>query len=108
MRGNHEARHGFGAKILMKCVDQPHGGAPPNLEINGHSEEEIGYHVYLMMQAGLVEGVDVGSPDDPSPRAVVISITWAGHGFLRPAAPKACGRKPSRPPAPAAAWFSMS
>ena len=69
-------------KILIVCADHPHGHAPQELKIEGYSEEQIGYHVYLMMQAGLVKGVDVSAMDSPSPEAQVCSVTWAGHEFL--------------------------
>ncbi len=69
-------------KILMACTDHEHGHAPRDLAIEGYSEEQIGYHVYLMMQAGLVDGADVTTMGSSSPEAVLNSITWAGHEFL--------------------------
>jgi hypothetical protein len=69
-------------KILLACADHEHGYAPGNLAIKGYSEEQIGHHVYLMMQAGLVKGGDVTGAEDPSPQAVLGSVTWAGHEFL--------------------------
>ena len=69
-------------KILMACADHEHGYAPQDLAIEGYSEEQIGHHVYLMMQAGLIKGVDVSGGGDASPLAEVASLTWAGHEFL--------------------------
>src|SRR3990170_5270158 len=69
-------------KILMVCADHPHGFAPRELKIEGYSEEQIGDHVYLMTQAGLVKGADVTTRGSDSPEAVVSSITWEGHEFL--------------------------
>jgi hypothetical protein len=69
-------------KILMACADDEHGNAPQNLTIEGYSEEQIGHHAYLMMQAGLVEAADVSTLEDPSPVAVITSVTWDGHEFL--------------------------
>ena len=69
-------------KILMTCADHEHGCAPQDLTIEGYSEEEIGHHVYLMMQAGLVKGADVTTMSSDSPEAIVTSVTWAGHEFL--------------------------
>jgi len=69
-------------KILMACVDHEHGRAPQDLAIEGYSEEQIGYHVYLMMEAGLVEAADVTTMGSESPEAVVTSVTWDGHEFL--------------------------
>jgi hypothetical protein len=64
------------------CADHEHGYAPDNLAIEGYSEEQIGHHVYLMMQAGLVEGADTTTSEDASPQAQILSVTWAGHEFL--------------------------
>lgn len=50
--------------------------------IDGYSKEQIGYHVYLMMQAGLVKGADLSALEDASPFAELTSMTWAGHEFL--------------------------
>ncbi len=69
-------------EILMVCADHEHGYAPRGLAIKGYSEEQIGHHVYLMMQAGLVEGANVTASEDPSPLAELLSMTWAGHEFL--------------------------
>ena len=49
----------------------PNGYAPEPLEIPGRTEEEIGYHVHIMSEAGLIIAHDVTSIGDPSPR---------GHG----------------------------
>ncbi len=69
-------------EILMVCADHEHGRAPRDLAIDGYSEEQIGHHAYLMMQAGLVEAADVTTMGSESPEAVVTSVTWAGHEFL--------------------------
>ena len=68
-------------KILMVCVEHGHGFAPPGLSIERYSPEEVGYHVHLMMQAGLVEGVGQTGAGDPPPTAIVGSVTWTGDGF---------------------------
>lgn len=69
-------------KILMVCVDHEHGLAPQHLTIEGYSQEEIGHHVYLMVQAGLVKGESFLLSGDQSPRATLLSVTWSGHEFL--------------------------
>ena len=68
-------------KILMACADHEHGSAPA-LQVGGYSDEQIGYHVYLMMQAGLVEGADITDLACQSPQAMLTSVTWEGHEFL--------------------------
>jgi hypothetical protein len=69
-------------KILMACSDHEHGRAPANLQIAGYSEEEIGYHAYIMNEAGLVRATDITNMGSPSPAAFIVSLTWDGHDFL--------------------------
>lgn len=59
-----------------------HGIAADSPVIDGYTEEQIGYHVYLMNQAGLITAVDTTTISDESPSAIPLSITWAGHDFL--------------------------
>lgn len=69
-------------KILMACAEHEHGFAPRELVIAGYSKEQIGYHIHLMIQADLVSGKNITTFGSNSPKAVVTSITWAGHDFL--------------------------
>jgi Hypothetical protein (DUF2513) len=69
-------------KILMVCSDHEHGHAPPNLQIDGYTDEEIGYHAHIMEQAGLVRAFDVTDSGSLSPEAQIVSLTWEGHDFL--------------------------
>lgn len=66
-------------KILLMMEAKPQGNT---LVIEGYSSEQIGHHIYLMMQAGLIEGVDATSPDDRYPIALPDQLTWQGHDFL--------------------------
>jgi hypothetical protein len=67
--------------ILIVIEDHPRGYAPDPLSVAGYSDEQIGYHVYLMGQAGLLEVSDSSHMDGPSPQAIAHSITWVGHEF---------------------------
>jgi hypothetical protein len=69
-------------KLLLTMETSPHGFINPNLVIEGYSSEQIGYHVHLMMQAGLVNGVDITSQNSQSPMAMPTALTWHGHEFL--------------------------
>jgi hypothetical protein len=69
-------------EILIWTENNEHGRVGKNPEIEGYSEEEIGYHVYIMDQAGLLKAVDMTSLNDPSPSATLIELTWHGHEFL--------------------------
>ena len=45
--------------ILMRLETSPSGWAPNDLGIKSFPPEQIGYHVHIMMQEGLIEGNDV-------------------------------------------------
>ncbi len=67
--------------IVLAIEAAPTGYAPDSIEIPGHTDEEIGYHVHLMIEAGLVRGQDVTSLASTSPQAMPSSLTWTGHEF---------------------------
>jgi hypothetical protein len=52
------------------------------IAIDGYTDEQIGYHIHLMGQAGLVISIDSTTMSDTSPSALVSSLTWQGHDFL--------------------------
>lgn len=68
-------------KILHWAIDQPGGCLGNNPEFDGFSEEEIGYHVYLMDQAGLVQAAGATTLGSSSPHGILLEVTWAGHDF---------------------------
>jgi len=67
--------------ILLAVESDPHGIAP-KIEIPDYTEEQIGYHAFLLGEAGLAEVRDVTSYSGKSPEAQVTRLTWAGHEFL--------------------------
>lgn len=70
-------------KMAMAIEEGPSGHAPDNLGIDGYASEQIGYHAHLMMQAGLADGIEMTAFGDRSPAAVLQSLTWQGHEFVR-------------------------
>ncbi|MFH1743623.1 MAG: DUF2513 domain-containing protein [bacterium] len=68
--------------ILLAIEAEPSGFAPQKLVIPGHTDEEIGYHVYLMVEAGLLEGEVTTHNQSASPSALASHMTWEGHEFL--------------------------
>lgn len=70
-------------KILMTLEETP---ADQNislrLDISGYSEQEIGFHVALMGEAGLIHTSNARHHGQAEPFAVPISITWEGYEFL--------------------------
>lgn len=68
-------------KMLLAVEDGPSGYAP-HLVFEGYTDEQVGYHAYLLMDAGLARGADVTSHSNNSPEAIVQSLTWEGHEFI--------------------------
>lgn len=76
--------------ILFTLEEHPSGFAPRKLYIEGHKDEEVAFHVYLMVQAGLLEGTETTHMSSSCPEAIATCITWQGYEFLDAA------RDPSR------------
>jgi hypothetical protein len=72
-------------KILLEIENQRSGYAPNNFAVEGYTQERIRYHAYIMMQGGLIEGIDRTDLDSTSPQAIPKNLTWAGHEFLEAA-----------------------
>lgn len=68
--------------ILMRMEDNPSGWAPQDLGIKAFSPNEIGYHCHIMIQEGLIEGIDVTNMHSSGPEARPTRLTWKGHEFL--------------------------
>jgi Hypothetical protein (DUF2513) len=68
--------------ILLSAEEYKNGYVNRNPQCETLSRETIGYHVYLMGQAGLLEVMNDSSMNSPSPSAIIRNITWEGHQFL--------------------------
>jgi len=79
--------------ILLKLEDHEHGFAPQELDVPGYSDEQVGFHVHLLGQAGLLVAIDVTGMGCESPRALARSLTWQGYEFLEPARSEPLWRK---------------
>jgi hypothetical protein len=69
-------------KILIKVEESdrdPLDYVP--LEIEGYDQSTVSYHIWLLVDAGLVEGVDCTS--DAIFRWHAQRLTWDGHDFLQ-------------------------
>jgi hypothetical protein len=69
-------------KILITLEEHPHGFYNQFIKIEGYSEEQIGYHVTLMEEAGLLLVIDATHMGSESPEAMPNRLTWQGHQFL--------------------------
>lgn len=61
---------------------EPSGDFNGRLCFEGYTSDQIGFHVIIMMQAGLIEGSDVTTYDSFGPEAIPTQMTWAGYDFL--------------------------
>ena len=71
-------------KILTTLVDHPHGFAPL-LSFEGYTDDQIGYHAYLMHDAGWVQAVNATTAECTGPYYEIVSIKNAGHDFAEAA-----------------------
>jgi hypothetical protein len=51
-----------------------------SIKVDDCSNEMIGYHIKLLHQAGLIEGIDASSFEGF--QLIDINLTWDGHEFL--------------------------
>jgi hypothetical protein len=72
-------------KMILAIEDSESGWAPPDLKFDGCSETQIGYHAYLLIDAGLAHGQDVSHMGSDAPEGAITSLTWAGHEFAEAA-----------------------
>lgn len=68
-------------KMVLSIEDQDSGWAPDQFKIPEYSEAQIGYHSYLLVDAGLAKGVDVTTNVSRAPEYQIMYLTWAGHEF---------------------------
>jgi uncharacterized protein DUF2513 len=68
-------------KMVLAIEDAPTGFAPRKLSIEGYTPDQIGYHAYLMIDAGLALGTRVDHQGSTGPNAMLKNLTWAGHEF---------------------------
>ncbi len=67
-------------KLALAVEDRPDGD-PERLEIEGYTEGQIGYHSYLLVDAGLAQGIDASALGDTLPNWLIFHLTSAGHDF---------------------------
>ena len=67
-------------KILLEAEKSEHGGMR-KITLEGYFDETVRYHIFLMMEANLVHGVETNLMQE-SPGAVMDRITWDGYEFL--------------------------
>lgn len=68
--------------ILLQIESQPRGFIGEQISVNGYSNDEVVYHLVLMMDKGLIEGVIRPLSGLHTPLVLVNRMTWTGHDFL--------------------------
>jgi hypothetical protein len=69
-------------KIAFALEEHSKGFSPGEVEFEGYSHQQVGHHIYLMIQAGLVEGLEeTDAESDGIPQAYASCLTWDGHDF---------------------------
>jgi hypothetical protein len=68
-------------KLVLILEDASDTEVANIVKVDGFTDEEIGYHSYLLVDAGLAEGIDIRTMDDRLPNWQLSHLTWAGHDF---------------------------
>src|SRR5207253_871659 len=68
--------------IMFKIEEHPAGFAPQGFSIEGYTEDEVAYHVWLLGDAGLMKVADATNMHSSGPEATPVHLTSAGHDFL--------------------------
>ena len=79
-------------KMVLAIEDAPSGWAP-DLKFEGYSDAQVGYHAYLLIDAGLAKGEDASTMGSEAPEGFISSLTWAGHEFADAARDEARWKK---------------
>src|SRR5919108_4568300 len=80
---------------LLAVEASPTAWAPSavqELQMEGYTEEEVGYHALLIIEAGLARGQEITGLG-LSPRGFIYRLTWDGHEFLAAAKDNARWKK---------------
>ncbi len=72
-------------KLLLALEAQEHAYVRKTIEVEGYSEEQVGFHFYLIGEAGLARVIDNTDVSGESPSAMPLHLTWAGYEFLEAA-----------------------
>jgi hypothetical protein len=72
-------------KLLLAMEAREHAFVQEELSIEDYTEEQIGFHVYLLGEAGLAKVGENTHILSKSPSALPLHLTWAGYEFLEAA-----------------------
>lgn len=70
-------------QILLKLEEHDHGFAPNVFSVDGYSKEQVGYHTYLLDDAGYLKTTKYyRTRTTLSPNVLPVAMTHAEHEFL--------------------------
>jgi hypothetical protein len=67
-------------KMVLRMEEHPSGFAPA-MAIEGYTTDQIGYHAYLLVDAGLAVGCATTHCGSTGPECMLNNLTSAGHDF---------------------------
>jgi hypothetical protein len=80
-------------QMLFAIEAAPTGFAPHPLKIDGYTEDQVGYHAYLLINGDYAKGPVVTGSNSTSPEAIILNLTWKGHEFADAARSETTWRK---------------
>jgi Hypothetical protein (DUF2513) len=69
-------------KIMLVIEEHPSAYAPDKIVVDGYSEEQVGFHIYQLLQSGLIEGIETTNSGSSGPEAIATCLTPAGYDFI--------------------------
>lgn len=74
-------------KILLRSAEKPDGRPSRDVAFEGYSEEMVAYHIHLLCEAGLLDGITPRPTNSGRFRTCLIgNLTWRGNEFVDAAA----------------------
>lgn len=68
------------ARRILLEIEEYDSARAPGIEFDGYTAEQIGYHIGLLGEAGLLDVIDTSSMNGIS--FIPYKLTWDGHEFL--------------------------
>src|SRR5262245_34932957 len=68
--------------IMLECEAPRVAVAPHEIQIEGYGAHKIGYHVWLLGEAGLLVVAKTTHKTSNGPQAMPVHLTWEGHDFV--------------------------
>lgn len=70
-------------EMLIRLEEGDMNSSPfTDLKSQGYTSEQLRYHAWLLMDAGLAEGADATHSGSAHREAILNGLTWNGHEFL--------------------------